>query len=112
MADVLERVRAGEEDPPCRRCGGILKSDTISFGQQLDPDVLARAEELARAADVLLAVGTTLQVYPAAGLVPIALFSGARVVIINGEPTALDDEADVVLRGRIGELLPAVVPPG
>jgi NAD-dependent deacetylase len=109
MELALERVRAGEDDPPCRTCGGILKSATISFGQALVAADLQRAEQAARAAHLLLAVGTTLAVYPVAEIVPIAAMSGARVVIVNAEPTAMDDLADVVLRGAIGDLLPAVV---
>jgi NAD-dependent deacetylase len=109
MAETLERVRAGEEDPPCEVCGGILKSDTISFGQALVPDVIDRAMAACRVCDVLLAVGSTLAVYPAAGGVPLAAAAGARVVIINGAATELDGLADVVLRGSISELLPAVV---
>jgi NAD-dependent deacetylase len=109
MERALERVRAGEEDPPCRSCGGILKSATISFGENLVADDLARAEQIARQCDLLLAVGTSLGVYPAAGIVPIAADGGARVVIINGEPTPYDDTADAVLRGSISDVLPAVV---
>jgi NAD-dependent deacetylase len=108
MQAVLERVRAGEDDPPCRACGGILKSDTISFGQALVPEVIERAMAVAAQADVLLAVGTTLQVYPVAGAVPLARRSGAKVVIVNAEPTAMDEIADAVLRGPIGEILPAI----
>lgn len=109
MARALERVRDGEDDPPCRSCGGILKSDAILFEQSLVPEDLARAERAASACELLLAVGTTLAVYPAAGMVPIAKRAGARVVIVNGEPTEMDHVADGVLRGPIGELLPAVV---
>ena len=109
MQRALDRVRAGEEDPPCRSCGGILKSATISFGQNLDPDVISKADEAARDADLMLAVGTTLTVYPAAGLVPTAAASGARLVILNAEPTAYDDLADVMLTGGISEILPALV---
>ncbi len=108
MQQVLDRVRAGEEDPHCA-CGGILKSATISFGQSLDPAVLARAERAATSADLLLAVGTTLSVHPAAGLVPLAWQSGARVVILNAEPTPYDSIAHAVLRGSISEVLPAIV---
>lgn len=108
MTDALERVRAGEQDPACRHCGGILKSDTISFGQSLDEMVLARALRVAGEADVLLTVGTTLQVYPVAGVVPIARRAGARIVIVNAEATAFDDIADVVLRGAIGEIVPSI----
>jgi NAD-dependent deacetylase len=109
MRTVLRRVRAGEEDPACPRCGGILKSDTISFGQPLVPEVIERAFEAAAGADLMLAVGSTLQVYPAAGVVPAAKDKGARVVIVNAEPTALDHLADALLRGAIGELLPEIV---
>lgn len=109
MERALERVAAGEEDPACELCGGILKSATISFGQSLRPDDLRRADEAARSCDLLLAVGSTLSVYPIADVVPIAAASGARIVIVNGSPTAMDDLADVVLRGSISELLPSLV---
>jgi len=105
---VLDRVRAGEEDPDCERCGGILKSATISFGQSLDPVVISRAMRAAERADLLLAIGTSLQVYPVAGAVPLAKAAGARVVIVNAEPTPFDDIADAVLRDPIGEVLPAI----
>ena len=108
MGPALERVRAGEADPPCRRCGGILKSATISFGQSLDPQVIDRAMRAAARADLLLAIGTSLQVYPIAGAVPVAKSTGARVVIVNAEPTPFDDIADAVLRKPIGEILPAI----
>ncbi len=108
MPVVLERVRAGEEDPPCRDCGGILKSATISFGQQLVPEVIDRAMQAAGEADLLLAIGSTLQVYPVAAAVPRAKAAGARIVIVNAEPTHFDDIADVVIQQRIGEVLPAI----
>ena len=106
MGPVLDRVRAGEADPPCERCGGILKSATISFGQSLVPDVINRAMRAAEQAEVLLAVGTTLQVYPVAGAVPLAKSAGARVVIVNAEPTPFDEIADAVVREPIGRVLP------
>lgn len=112
MANTLARVRAGEEDPHCLKCGGILKSDTISFGQPLVTDVIERAMRVAAEADLLLAIGSTLQVYPVAGAVPLAKEAGARVVIFNAEPTAMDDIADALLTGPIGELLPAAVRAG
>jgi NAD-dependent deacetylase len=112
MERALDRVRAGEEDPPCRSCGGILKSATISFGQNLVRDDLERAERGALEAELLLAVGSTLGVYPAAGMVPIAKRNGARVVIVNGERTEMDELADVVLRGSISEILPEIVSGG
>jgi NAD-dependent deacetylase len=108
MQPVLERVRAGEDDPPCKRCGGILKSDTISFGQALVPEVIERAMRAAGEADLLLSVGTSLQVYPVAGAVPIARQAGARVVIMNAQPTPYDEIADAVLTGSISEDLPRV----
>ena len=109
MERALERVRAGEEDPACRRCGGILKSATISFGQSLVAEDLARAGAAARGCDLMLAVGTKLSVWPIAGVVPTAKEAGARVVIVNAEPTEMDGLADAVLRGPIGELLPRIV---
>jgi len=108
MEETLARLRAGEEDPACLACGGILKSDTISFGQQLVPEVIDRAMRAAAEADLLLAIGSTLQVYPVAGAVPLAKEAGAKVVIVNAEPTAMDELADELLTGAIGELLPAV----
>jgi NAD-dependent deacetylase len=108
---VLDRVRAGEEDPPCEHCGGILKSATISFGQALVPEVINRAMRAAEETDVLLAIGTSLQVYPIAAAVPAAKASGARVVIVNAEPTSFDAVADAVLRRPIGEVLSALCRP-
>jgi NAD-dependent deacetylase len=115
MPVVVERVRRGEDDPACTEpggagtCGGILKAAVISFGQNLVPEDLARAEEAALRCDLILTVGTTLGVYPAAGLVPVARNAGASVVIVNGDPTELDTLADVVVRGRIGEVLPRLI---
>jgi NAD-dependent deacetylase len=109
MELVMVRLRAGEEDPHCPECRGILKSATISFGQSLEPRDLARADFVARSCDLLLAVGSTLSVFPAASVVPVARSVGARIVIVNAAPTAMDDVADVVLRGNIGEVLPALV---
>ena len=105
---VLDRVRAGESDPRCERCGGILKSATISFGQSLDPAVINRAMIAAQRTDLLLTVGTSLQVYPVAGVVPLAKSCGARVVIVNAEPTPFDELADAIFRQPIGDILPAL----
>jgi NAD-dependent deacetylase len=110
MERALARVRAGEEDPACRTCGGILKSATISFGQGLVAADLERAQDAAAGCDLMLAIGTTLAVYPIAGVVPIAKARGARVVILNAEPTEMDELADAVLRGSISEILPRLVP--
>jgi NAD-dependent deacetylase len=109
MEPTLERVRGGDLDPHCEACGGILKSATISFGQSLDPEVLARAEDAAVDCDLLLAVGSSLTVYPAAGLVPAAYRSGAAIVIVNAQPTPFDDAAGAVVRDPIGEALPVLV---
>ena len=109
MSGTLERVRAGEDDPPCLVCGGILKSATISFGQSLVPEDMARAERAAADCDLLVAVGSSLAVFPAAGLVPTAHRRGAGIVIVNAEPTGFDDLADVVVRLPIGEAVPAIV---
>jgi NAD-dependent deacetylase len=113
---VHERVRAGEDDPACTvtlpggaACGGILKSATISFGQNLVAEDLFRADAAAATCDLLLAVGSTLAVFPAAGLVPVAVRHGAVVIIVNGDPTEMDQLADVVVHGLIGECLPALV---
>jgi NAD-dependent deacetylase len=108
MERALERVRAGEEDPPCRSCGGILKAATISFGQDLVRADLLRAFAGAQSCDLVLAVGSTLGVVPAADLVPAAKQRGARVVILNAEPTQYDFIADAVIRGSISEVLPAL----
>lgn len=113
---TLDRVRAGDVDPAClapgaggEPCGGILKSATISFGQQLVADDLERSEAAAGCCDLLLAVGSSLAVHPAAGLVPLAAAGGASVVIVNAEPTPFDPIADAVVRGRIADVLPRVV---
>jgi NAD-dependent deacetylase len=108
MQNVLDRVRAGEEDPPCATCGGILKSDTISFGQSLIPEVIEGAMRAAQETDLLFAIGSSLQVFPIANAVPIAQAAGARIVIMNAEATQFDDIADVKLSGLIGEDLPRI----
>ena len=106
---VLDRVRSGDVDPHCDRCGDLLKSATVSFGQALFPGDMERAEEAARACDLLLAVGSTLGVYPVAAMVPVAVRHGAALVVVNGSPTEMDHLADVVVRGSISEVLPRIV---
>lgn len=106
---ALDRVRGGENDPACRTCGGILKTATISFGQPLVPEDLMRAQAAAQRCDLLLAIGSKLSVWPVAGVVPLAKEAGARVIIVNAEPTDLDELADAVLRGPIGALLPRLI---
>ena len=108
---VLERVRAGDEDPRCARpaCGGLLKRATVSFGQALFPGDMERADDAARRCDLLLAVGSTLGVYPVASMVPTAVRHGASVIVVNGSPTEMDHLADVVVQGSISEVLPTIL---
>jgi NAD-dependent deacetylase len=109
MDSAMVRIDAGEPDPACLGCGGILKSATISFGQMLDAAVISAAAEAAADCDVFMAVGTSLSVHPAAGLTDIAAGSGARVVMVNAEPTPYDWTADLVVREPIGTSLPRLV---
>ncbi len=108
MADTLVRVRAGEADPACLGCGGILKSATVMFGQALDPDVLSRAAAAAQSADLFLAIGSTLIVEPAASLCAVALRGGAKLVVVNRDPTPYDDLAVAVIRDPIGQAVPRI----
>ncbi|WP_405867709.1 SIR2 family NAD-dependent protein deacylase [Streptomyces sp. NBC_00005] len=109
MEDALARVEASEEDPPCLECGGILKSATVMFGERPDPAILGEAVAITQACQVFIAVGSSLQVQPAAGLAGIAADHGARLVIVNAEPTPYDDRADEVVREPIGTALPALL---
>jgi NAD-dependent protein deacetylase/lipoamidase len=108
MAGTLDRVRAGEADPPCLRCGGILKSATVMFGQALDRVVLATATRAAAGCDLMLALGSTLTVEPAAALCAIAVGAGARLVIVNRDPTPYDELATAVIREPIGTAVPRI----
>jgi len=108
-SDALERLDAGEEDPACLGCGGILKTATVMFGQSLDPGVLAAAAEAARHCDVFLAVGTSLMVHPAAGLCDVAVRHGAQLLIVNAQETPYDPLASLVVREPIGVSLPRLV---
>ncbi|GEC03390.1 NAD-dependent protein deacetylase 2 [Streptomyces spinoverrucosus] len=109
MADAIARVEAGEDDPACLECGGILKSATVMFGERLDPVVLGEALAISKACQVFIAVGTSLQVQPAAGLAGVAADHGARLVIVNAEPTPYDELADEVVREPIGTALPELL---
>lgn len=108
MQAVLDRVRAGDPDPACERCGGVIKSDTISFGQSLVPEVIDAALTAAERCDLLIAAGSSLSVFPAANVVPRAKSAGARVIIANGEPTKMDRFADLLLLGPLSTTLPAI----
>jgi NAD-dependent deacetylase len=109
MADALARVRAGEDDPACARCGGILKSATVMFGQALDRNVFARAVAAAQQCDLFLAIGSTLTVEPAASLCALAVESDARLVIVNRDPTPYDSLAEATISEPIGQAIPAIV---
>lgn len=109
MREALAQVEAGEQDPACPDCGGIQKSATISFGERLDPAVLAAATAASAGCDLFLAIGSSLTVFPAAGLCDEALAAGARLVILNAEPTPYDRAADAVLRDPIGAALPRLI---
>jgi NAD-dependent deacetylase len=109
MDETLDRVRAGEDDPTCLACGGLLKSATISFGESLVPEDLERAHAAAAGADVFVAAGTSLGVYPAAALPDVALQRGAALVVLNAEETPFDGHADAVVRDRLEDVLPAIV---
>jgi NAD-dependent deacetylase len=109
MRENLDRVEAGDDDPACLVCGGIQKTATISFGQALRPDVLRLATDAAADCDLLLAIGTTLQVQPAAGLAEVAVRAGGRLVIVNLDPTPYDPIAHAIVRDKIGAVLPRLV---
>ncbi|MFI9321549.1 SIR2 family NAD-dependent protein deacylase [Kitasatospora aureofaciens] len=109
MDEALARVAAGEPDPACRECGGILRPRTVMFGEALDPVVLQQADAVAKACDLFVAVGTSLQVFPVAGLPLIAVETGAELIIVNAEPTPYDEAAAEVIREPISTALPEVV---
>jgi NAD-dependent deacetylase len=108
MAGALDRVRAGEADPACRKCGGVLKSATVMFGQSLDRAVLSRAVRAAAGCDLLLAIGSTLTVEPAASLCAVAAEHGAGLVIVNRDPTPYDELATEVISEPIGTSVPRI----
>jgi NAD-dependent deacetylase len=108
MTEALARVRAGEADPPCTRCGGILKSATIMFGEALEPGVFEAAVSAAAGCELMLAIGSTLIVEPAASLCAIAVEAGAALVIVNRDPTPYDGAATAVIREPIGTAVPRI----
>jgi NAD-dependent deacetylase len=113
MRDTFDRLDAGEQDPPCVICGGILKSATVSFGQALDPDVLQAAAQAAGASDVYLVTGSSLQVQPAASLCELAVEHGAVLLVLNAQPTPYDELASRsgggVVRDSLSDVLPQLV---
>ena len=109
LADMVERINAGDDDPRCPDCGGITRATVILFEEMLDPEVLDAGVRLAEAADLVLAIGTTLTVHPVAGLVPYAFGHSAKVVIINNQETPYDYLADAILREPIEEIVPQLI---
>lgn len=105
---VLQRVREGDVDPHCS-CGGLLKSATVSFGQNLFPGDIDRMVDASLSCDLLLAVGTSLQVFPVAEMLPTAVNNGAKALIVNGESTVMDQLAEIVVKGEISKVLPEIV---
>lgn len=107
--EVLDRLDRGEDDPDCPACGGILKTATVMFGESLDPDVLEAATRAAVSCEWFLAIGTSLNVHPAAGLCDLAVSAGARLVVVNADPTPYDHMADRVVREPISTALPELI---
>ena len=109
LESILEAFERDATLPVCETCGGVVKTDTIDFGQEMPEGAMARAEEETLACDLLLAIGSSLVVYPAAGFPALAKRRGASLVILNREPTDLDPVADLVLHAEIGPTLGEVV---
>ena len=109
MMESVQRVIDGEPDPACLLCNGILKSATILFGESLVPEVIGAAMDAAEDCDLLLAVGTKLSVGPVNNVVPRAKSAGAKVVIVNAEPTDMDRFADALILGQVAEVLPPLI---
>jgi NAD-dependent deacetylase len=110
LADLRRNFLESDEIPSCRDCGGIVKTATISFGQQLAPGVMEQAERQALACDLFLVLGSSLVVYPAAMLPMAAKRNGARLAIVNRDPTDQDEYADLVLHDELGPTLSEAVP--
>jgi NAD-dependent deacetylase len=108
IARAFHRLERGEQDPACQRCGGVLRTATVAFGQSLDRAIWGQAVRAARTSDLALAIGTSLSVQPAASLCTVAAESGAPIVVINEQATDFDARADLVIRTGIGPLLAAV----
>ena len=112
LATLKQSFLGRDAIPECRECGGLVKTATISFGQAMPEAAMVRAGEETLACDLFIVLGSSLVVFPAAGFPRMAKENGARLAIVNREPTFLDDEADLVLHEEIGPLLSAVVPSG
>jgi len=108
LDEVHRRIQQGDSAPKCE-CGGYLKSDTISFGQAMPVEAVEKATQLSRNADFFMVVGSTLLVHPAAAMPAYAVENGSFLTIVNLSETPYDDRAEVLIRGKAGEVLPAIV---
>lgn len=109
LEPIIAAFRVNEEPPVCDQCGGLVKTATISFGQAMPEEAMRRAQLETESCDLFLAVGSSLVVYPAAGFPILAKRRGARLVILNRDPTDLDEMADLVMNLEIGSTLGAVI---
>ena len=109
MIDVLNRIDEGEEDPHCKKCGGLLKAATISFGEAMPVDEMRRAEICSRECGLFIVIGSSLLVYPAASMPIIAKQAGSKLVIINYTPTDMDSQADIVIHDKAGPVMKAIL---
>jgi NAD-dependent deacetylase len=103
--EIQSRLLAGEKVPCCDACKGILKPDTISFGQAMPESRMEASFQYSRECDLCMVLGSSLVVYPAASIPEQAFQNGAKLIIVNREPTPMDDVANVVVRGSLGEIL-------
>lgn len=109
--EIEERLASGVRAPYCDDCSGILKPDTVSFGQAMPEDKMARAMQYAEACDLCIVLGSSLVVYPAASVPLQAARSGAQLMIVNREPTPMDDQANLVIRESVSRVLEAIIGP-
>lgn len=109
LTEVLTRIDEGEEDPHCRKCGGLLKAATIAFGEAMPQDKMQQAEQCSRACDLFIVIGSSLVVYPAASMPLIAKHAGAKIVIINYTPTEMDHQADVLIHAKAGAVMESIL---
>lgn len=109
MVDVLKRIDEGEEDPHCKKCGGLLKAATVSFGEAMPLNEMLRAEQCSKECDLFIVIGSSLLVYPAASMPIIAKQAGARLVIINYTPTDMDSQADITIHEKAGSVMKAML---
>ncbi len=109
LIDVLKRIDGGEDDPHCKKCGGLLKAATVSFGEAMPQDKMYLAERSSQECDLFIVIGSSLIVFPAAGMPLIAKRAGAKLVIINYTATDMDSQADVVVHAKAGNVMKAIL---